>query len=131
MRIDHIGYAVKDMRKARQALQELGYALGETVADTERQVSICFGEKDGYRVELIAPLGEDSPVTELLARSGPTPYHLCYESDAFDADLERLQAGRYRLVLPPREAIALGGRRVAFLMHLSVGLIEVVEARRA
>ena len=125
--IDHIGYAVEDMTKARRAFQELGYVLDETVDDPDRQVVICFGEKDGYRVELIAPLGPESPVTQVLGKSGPTPYHICYRTDTFEADLERLQGRRYKLVLPPQEAIALGGRRVAFLMHLSVGLIELVE----
>lgn len=56
MKIDHIGYAVKDIEKAKKSMSALGFIFGENVEDTARNVLISFGELDGYRIELIAPL---------------------------------------------------------------------------
>ncbi len=127
MRIDHIGYAVKNMEKARRSMEVLGFAFEEPVDDFDRQIRIAFGENDGYRVELVAPMEDGSPVDKQLTTIGPTPYHICYRSSEIEADLERLQRERFRVLIPLAPAVAFGGRRVVFLYSLSVGLIEIVE----
>ena len=83
MKIDHIGYAVRDIDKAIKTFSALGYNFGEVVNDTERNINLVFGEMDGYRVELVAPLGKPSPVDTHLSKIGPTPYHICYKSNDF------------------------------------------------
>lgn len=132
MRIDHIGYAVKDIAKARQSFEELGYSFEELFHDTDRNVNIQFGQMDGYRIELISPLDKTkaSPVDGVLGKNGPTAYHICYETDDLDAEMESLSAARFRAVIPPAKAIAFGGRRVVFLMNLAIGLIELVEREK-
>ena len=127
MKVDHIGYAVKDIDRTRKTMEALGYRFGETVEDADRNIYITFGELDGYRVELVAPMGEKSPVDMHLSKIGPTPYHICYRSDAIEADIERLKSSRFKVTVPLAPAIAFGNRRVVFLYSLSVGLIEIVE----
>ena len=127
MKVDHIGYAVKDIDRTRKTMEALGYRFGETVEDADRNIYIAFGELDGYRVELVAPMGEKSPVDMHLSKIGPTPYHICYRSDAIEADIERLKSSRFKVTVPLAPAIAFGNRRVVFLYSLSVGLIEIVE----
>ena len=129
MKIDHIGYAVKDIEKAKKQLAALGYAFEETIEDADRNVYLAFGELDSYRVELVAPLNKEleSPVDSVLVKNGPTPYHICYISDNLDTDIETLQKNRFKITIPPAPAVAFNGKRVVFLYSLSAGLIEVVE----
>ena len=129
MKIDHIGYAVRDIEKAKKQLAALGYIFEKTIEDADRNVSLAFGELDGYRVELVAPLNKklESPVDSVLVKNGPTPYHICYLSDNLDADIEKLQRNRFKVTIPPAPAVAFGGERVVFLYSLSAGLIEMVE----
>ena len=58
MQIDHLGYAVKNIEKARKALETLGFVFSHpAIEDRDRNIRIQFGEKDGYRLELVAPAG--------------------------------------------------------------------------
>ena len=65
MKLDHIGYAVKNMDKALSSFVALGYEVcGDETEDIERKVRIQFLiDADGSKVELISPLSEDSPVS--------------------------------------------------------------------
>ena len=56
MRIDHIGYAVKRLDRAQNSFEKLGYVFEAAIDDLDRNVKLAFGEKDGYRIELVAPL---------------------------------------------------------------------------
>ena len=127
MKIDHIGYAVKNIDKAKKSMEALGYIFEETVEDTDRNIYIAFGKMNEYRVELVAPVSAGSPVDMHLSKIGPTPYHICYKSTDIESDIERLQAKRFKVSIPLTPAIAFGNKRVVFMYSLSVGLIEIVE----
>ena len=127
MRIDHIGYAVKNIDKAKNSMEALGYTFEPTVEDEDRNIFIAFGELDGYRVELIAPIGDESPVDMYLSKIGSTPYHICYKSNDIEADIEKLRNSRFKVSIPLAPAVAFNNKRVVFLYSLSVGLIEIVE----
>ncbi len=129
MQIDHIGYAVKRLDRAISAFEKLGFSLEPMIDDTDRNIRIAFGEKDGYRIELVCPLDreKESPVDQYLKNAVGTPYHICYQSDNFDAEVESLKRQGFRVVIEPRPAVAFGGKRVVFLMSLGFGLMEIVE----
>ena len=127
MEVDHIGYAVKNIDKAKKSMEILGYTFEPTVEDKDRNIFISFGELDGYRVELVAPMGEGSPVDMYLSKIGPTPYHICYRSSDIETDIAELQKHRFKVSIPLAPAIAFGNKRVVFMYSLSVGLIEIVE----
>ena len=129
MKIDHIGYAVKRIDRAITAFQKLGYEFEPVIDDTDRNVKLAFGSKDGYRIELVAPLDKkaESPVDQYLSNTVGTPYHICYESESLDAEIEELKAQGYKVVIEPRPAVAFGGRRVVFMMNIGFGLMEIVE----
>ena len=130
MKIDHIGYAVRRIDRAITAFQRLGYELGPVIDDTDCNVKLAFGVKDGYRIELVAPLDRKvkSPVDQYLSKMVGIPYHICYESDNFDTEVDELITQGYKVVTKPRPAIAFGGRRVVFMMDIGLGLMEIVEA---
>ena len=127
MKIDHIGYAVKNIDKAKKSLEAIGYVFDDVVEDFDRNIYISFGEMDGYRIELVSPISAGSPVDMQLSKLGPTPYHICYKSTDIEADIKLLQSQRFKVAIPLASAVAFGNKRVVFMYSLSVGLIEIVE----
>jgi catechol 2,3-dioxygenase-like lactoylglutathione lyase family enzyme len=83
LRFNHIGVAVPDIRQASATYQAIfGYVvLSGPFDDPIQNVSVCFlgtGEPGDLTMELVAPLGDDSPVSKMLAK-GIGAYHICYE----------------------------------------------------
>lgn len=111
------------------AFQKLGYEFEPAIDDTDRNVKLAFGVKDGYRIELVAPLDHkaESPVDQYLSNAVGTPYHICYESEDLDAEVKKLQGQGYKVVIEPRPAVVFGNKRVVFMMNIGFGLIEIVE----
>src|SRR5687767_573432 len=128
-RIDHVGVAVEDL-DAGIALYDQTYDMTlvhrETVA--EQGVEAVLLDVGENHVELLAPLGEDTPVGKFLAKKGPGLHHVAYQTADIDAELERLKAAGLRLIdEQPRTGIR--GSRVAFLHPAATGgvLTEIVE----
>jgi methylmalonyl-CoA/ethylmalonyl-CoA epimerase len=128
MKIHHIGYAVKEIASAALVFSKLGFeAEGSETADGSRKVVILFMRNGSTRIELVAPAGNDSPVTAHLKKSGPSPYHICYETHSIENEILLLRENGFILIEDCREAAAIEGRRVAFLYNAPVGIIELVE----
>ena len=128
-RIDHVGIAVEDL-DAALAIYQQGFAMElvhrETVAEQGVEaVLLDIGEN---HVELLAPLGPDTPVGKFLAKKGPGIHHVAYQVTDIDAVLETLKAAGTRLIdETPR--IGIRDSRVAFLHPAASGgvLTEIVE----
>ena len=132
MRVHHIGYLVKVLPRARESFLRLGYEdASAVIRDDLRRVDLLFMKKDGYTVELVAPTGPDSSVAGLLLHYRNAPYHLCYETDAFDEELAGLEACGFTRINGPAPAAAFQGRRVVFLMSSAVGMTELLESAAA
>lgn len=128
MKIHHIGYAVKNIDQAIYKFEELGYKkTGEKAIDSERNIIIQFVENNGYRIELITSMSKDSSVYNLLKKFGNTPYHICYETEKIENKINELKNEGYILIEDLEEAPAINHRRVAFLFHKNMGVIEIVE----
>lgn len=125
--IHHIGYLVKKIEKAKKAFLDLGYQIEQdTVFDDIRKVDICFLIKDGYRVELVSPVSEDSVVAGLLKKYKNCPYHICYETENFEVDYNTLTSSGFIAIDEPTCAPALGGKDVVFLSSPVIGMIELI-----
>ena len=128
MKIDHIGYAVKDIVKAKETFENLGYVFDEIVNDTERNIYILFGTNNGYRIELVSPNDSGkSPVDFFLDKVGSIPYHICYCSSEIENEIEKLKKKKCKVIISLAPAIAFAGRRVVFMMHREIGIFEIVE----
>lgn len=129
MKIDHIGYAVKRIDRAISELEKLGYTFEPIIDDLDRNVRLAFGNKEGYRIELVSPLDrkKQSPVDQYLSKAMGTPYHICYASNDFEKDIESLKEQGFKIIIEPRLAIAFERRRVVFMMSIGFGLMEIVE----
>lgn len=126
--IHHLGVAVEDLDRAVETYERLFGAEVEHRATVEgqgvRAASLRVGEG---RVELLEPLGEDTPVGRFLAKRGPGMHHVAYEvSDVRTALAELAGAGADLIDEQPREG--LFGLEVAFIHPDSVHgvLSEVV-----
>ena len=127
MTVHHIGYLVKKLERAKKAFLGLGYSVEQDVVRDEfRKIDILFLIKDGYRVELVSPYDPSSVVADIITRLGNSPYHICYETDEFDAEMERLRDERFVPCGEAAPAPACGGRRVVFLIHPFMGMIELL-----
>ncbi len=80
LRIHHLGVAVDDLDKALGTYERLFGARVEHRATVEEQgveaASVRLGES---RLELLASLGEETPVGKFLAKRGPGMHHVAYE----------------------------------------------------
>lgn len=127
LEVHHIGYLVKKMDVAILSFKNLGYQVTQdTVYDDIRKVYICFVEKDGYCVELVSPASEDSVVSGLLKKYKNSPYHICYQTENFDADYQALLSNGFISIDTPTPAPALQNRDVVFLTNASMGMIELL-----
>lgn len=127
LKIHHIGYLVKKIDGAIKSFENLGYRIvQETVYDDIRKVNICFMEKDGYCIELVSPVSEESVVYGLLKKYKNSPYHICYETGDFDKDYQTLVSNGFIAIDEPTPAPALQNRKVVFLTNPSMGMIELL-----
>ena len=129
-RIHHVGVAVEDLSDAITLYQSnFGMSPGLRVSLPERGVEVQFFHLAGSTVELLAPLGNDSPVARFLAKRGPGMHHLCYEVDNITSALAELAALGMELIdAKPRPGAE--GKLVAFVQPRSTGgvLIELQQA---
>ena len=128
-RIDHIGVAVEDLDAALKLYDadlDLDLVHRETV-DSQGVEAVLLDVGEGH-VELLRPLGPDTPVGRFLARNGPGLHHVAYQTADIEAELERLRAAGLRLIdESPRTGIR--NSRVAFVHPRSTGgvLTEIVQ----
>ncbi|HET9196691.1 MAG TPA: methylmalonyl-CoA epimerase [Solirubrobacterales bacterium] len=128
-RIDHIGVAVEDIDAAIALYGEsfeMELAHRETV-ESQGVEAVLLDVGDGH-VELLAPLGPDTPVGKYLAKNGPGLHHVAYAVDDIDAALKGIAAAGVQLIdSEPR--VGIRDSRVAFLHPRSTGgvLTEIVE----
>jgi methylmalonyl-CoA epimerase len=128
-RIDHIGVAVEDL-DASIALYEttFGMTLVHRETVTEQGVEAVLLDVGENHVELLSPLGDDTPVGKFLARKGPGLHHVAYQTDDIEAALSSLKEAGLRLIdETPRTGIR--NSKVAFLHPAATNgvLTEIVQ----
>jgi len=128
-RIDHVGVATEDLDGA-VALYE--GTLGMPVAHRETVESqgveaVLLDVGEGH-VELLRPLGPDTPVGKYLAKKGPGLHHVAYAVGDIDGTLEQLKSSGVELIDSEARA-GIRNSRVAFLHPKATGgvLTEIVE----
>jgi methylmalonyl-CoA/ethylmalonyl-CoA epimerase len=128
-RIDHVGIAVADL-DAAIALHEQTYGMRAAHRETleEQGVEAVLFDVGENHVELLRPLGDDTPVGRFLAKRGPGLHHVAYQVHDIAAALAQLRQDGVRMIdTVPRTGIR--GSRVAFLHPSASGsvLTELVE----
>ena len=127
--LDHVAIAVESIDAVLPAFQPMAGAGSSRRERVEAQgVELVFlGAGDG-KLEILQPLGPDTPVGRFLAKRGPGLHHIAYRVDDIDATLARLASEGFELI-DRRARPGAFGHRVAFLHPRSTGgvLVELVE----
>jgi methylmalonyl-CoA/ethylmalonyl-CoA epimerase len=131
LNVDHVAIAVHDLDEALDRHRRLFGADALTREVVEEQgVEEAMVMIGGSAVQLIAPLGADTPVGRFLAKRGEGLHHVAYAVADLEAALDHLAAEGADLIdRVPR--IGGGGRRIAFVHPRAFGgtLVELVELR--
>jgi methylmalonyl-CoA/ethylmalonyl-CoA epimerase len=127
--IDHIGVATDDL-DASLALYEDSFEMPLAHRETvdEQGVEAVLLDVGDCHVELLRPLGPDTPVGKFLERKGPGLHHVAYRVDDIDATLVRLRDAGIELI-DEEARTGIRRSRVAFLHPRSTGgvLTEIVQ----
>jgi methylmalonyl-CoA/ethylmalonyl-CoA epimerase len=132
-RIDHIGVATDDLDGAIALYED---TLGMPVAHRETVESqgveaVLLDVGDGH-VELLRPLGPDTPIGKYLDERGPGLHHVAYAVDDIERVLGRLKEAGIELI-DSQPRVGIRDSRVAFVHPRSTGgvLTEIVEPSEA
>jgi len=128
-RIDHVAVAVSDL-EAALALYEgaLRMPVAHREVVSEQGVEAVLLDVGENHVELLAPLGPETPVGRYLERHGPGIHHVAYQVPDIEAALAQARDAGLRLIdETPRTGIR--DSRVAFVHPAALGgvLTELVE----
>jgi methylmalonyl-CoA/ethylmalonyl-CoA epimerase len=128
-RIDHIGVAVADLDAAIGLYEgTLGMPLVHRETVVEQGVEAVLLDVGDGHVELLAPLGEETPVGRFLAKKGPGLHHVAYAVTDIEAVLAELREQGVELIdSEPR--IGIRQSKVAFVHPRSTDgvLTEIVQ----
>lgn len=128
-RIDHIGVAVEDIEAALPLYRDVfGMHLAHREIVEEQGVEAVLLDVGENHIELLAPLGPDTPVGKFLAKRGPGLHHVAYQVSDIETALQALQAaGQTPLDKSPR--VGIRKALVAFLEPRETGrvLTELVQ----
>jgi len=132
LRLHHVGFVVASLEASAPGMARalLTEWTREIFTDPLQRVKVTFlqgGYQNGL-LELVEPLGEDSPVRRFLGESGGGLHHLCYEVPSIPEHLARIRAGGGLIVSRPKPAVAFGGRPVAWARTREKLLLEFLQA---
>ena len=128
-RVDHIGVAVESIDAAVPLYEKtFGMALAHREVVEQQGVEAVLLDVGENHVELLAPLGPDTPMGKFLAKRGPGIHHVAYQVTDIDSVLEALRAQGTELI-DEVARVGIRNSRVAFLHPRSTGgvLTEIVE----
>lgn len=116
-RLNHVAIAVPDLAAAAAVYRDtLGAVVTEPQALPEHGVTVVFIDTGNTKIELLEPLGDESPIAAFLAKNpSGGMHHVCYEVDDIIAARDRLKAKGARALGDGEPKIGAHGKPVLFL----------------
>ncbi len=116
-RLNHVAIAVRDLDAATATYRDtLGARVSAPLALPEHGVTTVFVELPNTKLELLAPLGEGSPIAKFLERNPDGGiHHVCCEVDDIVAARDHLVAAGARVLGSGEPRIGAHGKPVLFL----------------
>jgi methylmalonyl-CoA/ethylmalonyl-CoA epimerase len=120
-RIDHLAVAVPKLEEALEFYEtQLGLKLICVEVVEEQGVRVAKLDAGNTHIELLEPLGPDTPVGKFLSQRGPGLHHICLGVDDIVCELKVLKEGNVRLIdQEPR--IGAEGAKIAFVHPKATG----------
>jgi len=116
-RLNHVAIATKDVRKASEVYRTtLGAKVSEPVPQPDHGVTTVFVELPNTKIELLEPLGENSPIAKFLEKNpNGGMHHVCYEVDDITAARDRMKEMGATITGTGEPRIGAHGKPVIFL----------------
>ncbi len=116
-RLNHVAIAVRDIGKASAVYRDtLGAEISEKVAQPDHGVSTVFITLPNTKIELLEPLGDNSPINRFLDKNPDGGiHHLCYEVSDILAARDTLKSQGARVLGDGEPKIGAHGKPVMFL----------------
>jgi methylmalonyl-CoA/ethylmalonyl-CoA epimerase len=116
-RLNHVAIATKDVRKASDIYRNaLGAKVSEPVPLPEHGVVTVFVELPNTKIELLEPLGDNSPIAKFLEKNpSGGMHHVCYEVDDIYAARDRMKEMGATITGSGEPRIGAHGKPVLFL----------------
>jgi methylmalonyl-CoA/ethylmalonyl-CoA epimerase len=116
-RLNHIAIAVPDLASAAAKYRDLlGAHVGQPQPLPEHGVTVVFIDTGNTKVELLEPLGENSPIAGFLAKNpNGGMHHICFEVPDLQAAAASLHAGGARVLGDGTPKIGAHGKPVLFI----------------
>ncbi len=131
-RLNHVAIAVRDLAAASRVYRStLGAEVSAPEALPEHGVTVVFITLPNTKIELLEPLGEDSPIARFLEKNPDGGmHHVCYEVDDISAARDRLVNSGARVLGSGEPKIGAHGKPVLFLhpKDFNGTLIELEQA---
>lgn len=131
-RLNHVAIAVPNLAAAAAQYRDaLGANVSAPVDQPDHGVTVVFVDLPNTKIELLHPLGADSPIERFLERNPAGGiHHLCFEVDDVRAARDRLRAEGARVLGDGEPSIGAHGKPVVFLhpKDFSGTLIELEQA---
>ncbi|EFA84290.1 methylmalonyl-CoA epimerase [Heterostelium album PN500] len=129
-RLNHVAIAVPNMEEAATMYRDvMGCKVSEAVEQKEHGVSTVFVALENTKIELLHPLGENSPIANFLKKNPAGGiHHVCIEVDDIHSAVKVLQEKQIRII-DPNPKIGAHGKPVVFLHPKSCNgvLVELEE----
>jgi methylmalonyl-CoA/ethylmalonyl-CoA epimerase len=131
-RLNHVAIAVPDIEAAASTYKNsLGAKLSAKEEQPDHGVSTIFIELPNTKIELLEPLGEDSPINNFLEKNPAGGiHHICYEVDNIIIARDKLKSEGARVLGSGDPKIGAHGKPVLFLhpKDFCGTLVELEEA---
>jgi methylmalonyl-CoA/ethylmalonyl-CoA epimerase len=116
-RLNHVAIAVPDLGAASALYRDtLGAKVSAPVPQPAHGVTVVFVEMSNTKIELLHPLGENSPIAGFLQKNAAGGiHHVCYEVDDIYAARDRLKAAGARVLGDGEPKIGAHDKPVLFL----------------
>jgi methylmalonyl-CoA/ethylmalonyl-CoA epimerase len=116
-KLNHVAIAVPDLANAAAVYRDtLGAEVSAAVPQPEHGVTTAFVTLPNTKIELIAPLGDNSPIAKFLKRNPDGGmHHVCYEVPDIGAARDALRAAGVRILGDGEPKTGAHGKPVLFL----------------
>lgn len=128
-RFHHIGVATSNIENSRDLFTSIGFHVeSEEIRDQTIDVKVQFLVNDSVRIELVEPVGEESPAHVWLNVGSPI-YHFGFMADSSEESAQILKSLKFKKIYGPVPAVAFDGQEVEFYMNKNRLVLEIISRK--